>query len=56
MEEKMKKKLKLEDIKIESFVTSLSEEERIKIYGGKPGATEPDDTCVNRLKSPVWMC
>lgn len=52
----MKKKLKLEDIKIESFITSLSEEERTKIYGGQVGATDPDDTCVNLLKSPVWLC
>lgn len=40
-----KKKLKIENITVKSFVTSLTGEEKNKIYGGLLGATDP-----------LWMC
>jgi hypothetical protein len=58
-----KLKLKLEDIKIQSFVTNLSEEEQNKIKGGTDVATCTFPCCNNTYyttKSPpnqnCWNC
>lgn len=40
-----KKKLKIENIAVKSFVTSLTGEEKSKINGGLLAATDP-----------LWMC
>lgn len=42
---KEKKKLRLEAIKIQSFVTSLGVDERGRINAGNPAGTEPVITC-----------
>jgi hypothetical protein len=46
MSENMKKmRLKLEDLKIQSFVTTLSDAERQKIKGGAPIISNNGDPC-----------
>ena len=46
-----KKKIRLESIKVTSFVTSLGQDEKKKVNGGIPQETDPIITCQSMINA-----
>ena len=59
---KKKRKIRLESIKVQSFVTSLGMDEKNKVNGGIPQDTDPIVTCPqsviqgNSACEPTYTC
>jgi hypothetical protein len=51
-----KTKLKLEDIKIESFITAIDEKIQQRYFGGTDDGTPCSDTCLNTCPPTCFSC
>lgn len=51
-----KMKLNLEDLKVQSFVTSLKNDEKIALKGGKPPVPETYQLCASDFCSYRALC